>query len=95
MVATARCLATPSFKVSSLLRAILRDEIIAWYKRHECSVTVDSSSGSIQPTPGRIEGEALISRGNKAVSTIMNRIQTLATMDGVESKVCILGRALG
>lgn len=32
MVATARCLATPSFKVSALLRAIMRDEIISWHK---------------------------------------------------------------
>lgn len=32
MVATARCLATPSFKVCALLRAILRDEIISWHK---------------------------------------------------------------
>lgn len=32
MVATARCLATPSFKVNALLRAIMRDEIISWHK---------------------------------------------------------------
>lgn len=32
MVATARCLATPSFKVSALLRAIMRDEVISWHK---------------------------------------------------------------
>lgn len=32
MVATARCLATPSFKVNAFLRAIMRDEIISWHK---------------------------------------------------------------
>lgn len=32
MLATARCLAQPYFSIQSILRAILRDEYIAWYK---------------------------------------------------------------
>ena len=33
MIATASCLTHPNYKVRSILCAILRDEIIAWYKR--------------------------------------------------------------
>lgn len=33
MVAAARCFASPNFKVAALLKAILRDEMIAWYKK--------------------------------------------------------------
>lgn len=33
MIATARCLIQPNFKVPSILRAILRDETLAWYKK--------------------------------------------------------------
>jgi len=33
MVAAARCLAQPSFKVINILRAILRDEMISWHKK--------------------------------------------------------------
>jgi len=32
MIAAARCLAQPYFSIQSLLRAVLRDEYIAWYK---------------------------------------------------------------
>ena len=32
MLATARCLAQPYFSIQSILRAILRDEYISWYK---------------------------------------------------------------
>ena len=33
MIATARCLVQPNFKVSAILRAILRDEFLYWFKR--------------------------------------------------------------
>lgn len=33
MIATARCLCHPSFKVHAILRTILRDEIMSWYKK--------------------------------------------------------------
>lgn len=94
MVATARCLATPSFKVNALLRAIMRDEIISWHKfssifrqqRHEGN-TVEGAQGA-----GPMEGEALISRVSKAVTAITTRIQSLASTDGADSKVTQLVR---
>ncbi|XP_027217728.2 transformation/transcription domain-associated protein isoform X2 [Penaeus vannamei] len=88
MVATARCLATPSFKVNAFLRAIMRDEIISWHKRQE-GASVEGSQGT-----GPMEGEALITRVNKAVTAITTRIQSLASSDGADSKVTQLVRAV-
>ena len=34
MIAAARCLSHPSFKIQALLRAVLRDEMIAWHKKN-------------------------------------------------------------
>ncbi|CAG2123031.1 unnamed protein product, partial [Medioppia subpectinata] len=33
MIASARCLVTPNFKVQSILRAVLRDEMMMWHKK--------------------------------------------------------------
>ena len=33
MVAAARCLVDPKFSVDSILRAVLRDEMISWHKK--------------------------------------------------------------
>lgn len=33
MIATARCFVHPNFKIQALLRAVLRDEMIAWHKK--------------------------------------------------------------
>lgn len=39
---------------------------------------------------GPMEGEALITRVNKAVTAITTRIQTLASSDGADSKVSMV-----
>lgn len=41
MVAGARCLVEPQFSIKSVLRAILRDEMIAWHKKVSQPVIVD------------------------------------------------------
>lgn len=33
IIAAARCLVQPNFKVQAILRTVLRDEIMAWYKK--------------------------------------------------------------
>ena len=38
MVAAARCFVQPHYKLVSLLRAILRDEYITWYKKVSAAV---------------------------------------------------------
>ena len=40
IVSAARCLAEPHFSVQSVLRAVLRDEMIAWHKKVSLLLTV-------------------------------------------------------
>lgn len=91
MMVTARCLATPSFKLNALLRAILKDEIIAWHKRQEASAEVSGGRSA----SGGLDCEALALRVNKAVSSIMARITALAVVDQSESKATQMVRAVG
>jgi phosphatidylinositol kinase/protein kinase (PI-3 family) len=43
MIAAARCLVQPSFKVQTILRAILRDEMIAGHRKVRTQTVVPSS----------------------------------------------------
>lgn len=85
MIAAARCLVQPSAKVSSILKAVLRDEMISWHKK-KTNDEKDKDTGN----NGQVEGEILISLVNKAVNAIINRLQGLSTFDGNESKVSTL-----
>ncbi|XP_052224459.1 transformation/transcription domain-associated protein-like isoform X9 [Dreissena polymorpha] len=80
MVATARCLVQPQYKLPSFLRAILRDEYITWHKKKQEEVTPGTE-------PSEMEGEQLITMVTKAVTAITNRLHNLATFEGAESKV--------
>uniref|UniRef100_A0A6A7FXF6 Transformation/transcription domain-associated protein-like n=6 Tax=Hirondellea gigas TaxID=1518452 RepID=A0A6A7FXF6_9CRUS len=96
MIVSARCLATPSFKLHAILRAILRDEIIAWHKRQESaaeSVCGGMATG-VRSGGSSIEAEALVSRVNKAVNGIMARLSALAVLDQTESKATQMVRAV-
>merc|ERR1740122_790675 len=100
MIAAARCLVHPSFKIQALLRAVLRDEMIAWHKKNadaggavggsgEASA---SSSGVVASTgqqgePGTRDGEQIINLVGKAVTAIPGRLSSLSQFDGTESKV--------
>lgn len=84
MIAIARCVAQPNFKVQALLRAVLRDEMIAWHKKKQDDTVAPGSA------PQDMEGELLIGMVSKAVSAVMTRLQNLATFDGVDSKVSTL-----
>ncbi len=83
MIAAARCLVQPSVKVAAILKAVLRDEMIAWHKKK--TADEKDTGGS-----GQVEGEILIGLVNKAVNAIINRLQGLSTFDGNESKVSTL-----
>ncbi|KAJ8314001.1 hypothetical protein KUTeg_008562 [Tegillarca granosa] len=74
MVASARCLVQPQYKLASFLKAIFRDEYITWHKKKQ---------EEVQPStePADMEGEQLIS---------MELINYLATFDGAESRVSTL-----
>lgn len=85
MIAAARCLVQPSAKVSAILKAVLRDEMIAWHKKKTADER-DKDAGS----SGQVEGDILISLVNKAVTAIISRLQGLSTFDGNDSKVSTL-----
>ena len=68
-----RCLVHPSFKIQALLRAVLRDEMIAWHKKNAeaggagggAGEAAASSSGAVASTgqqgePGTRDGEQII-----------------------------------
>uniref|UniRef100_A0A8C9SCY8 Transformation/transcription domain-associated protein n=1 Tax=Scleropages formosus TaxID=113540 RepID=A0A8C9SCY8_SCLFO len=84
MIAVARCFAQPSFKVDGILRAVLRDEIIAWHKK-----TQEDTSMPLSPAgqPENMDSQQLVSLVQKAVSAIMSRLHNLAQFEGGESKV--------
>lgn len=84
MVATARCFVQPQYKLQSFLRAILRDEMIAWHKKKQ----EDSQPPGSQPQD--MVGELLITMVNKAVGAINTRLQNLAAYEGAESRVSTL-----
>nr|CAD7427558.1 unnamed protein product [Timema monikensis] len=79
MIASARCLVQPKFKVQTILRAILRDEMIASHKKKQ--------DETVSSTPTDMEGELLISMVTRAVTAIMGRLNTLSTFEGADSKV--------
>ncbi len=87
MIAAARCLVQPSAKVSAILKAVLRDEMIAWHKKK----TADEKDVNVGGNGGQqVEGEILITLVNKAVTAIISRLQGLSTFDGNDSKVSTL-----
>lgn len=89
-IAIARCLVQPSFKIHTILRAILRDEIIAVdSKRQEISKNAAAAASGSGSTEGSTEmkAELLISMVTRAVSAILSRLESLAHFDGTESKV--------
>ncbi|XP_048847031.1 transformation/transcription domain-associated protein isoform X2 [Brienomyrus brachyistius] len=84
MIAVARCFAQPSFKVDGILKAVLRDEIIAWHKK-----TQEDTSVPLSPAgqPENMDSQQLVSLVQKAVTAIMSRLHNLAQFEGGESKV--------
>nr|XP_039255466.1 transformation/transcription domain-associated protein-like [Styela clava] len=93
MIATARCFMQPSFKVEGLLRAILRDEMIAWYKKKQDDVTQPATMVPPNTQPPDIASDQLVALVNHAVKMIMSRLQNLAEFEGGESKVTSLVNA--
>ena len=52
MIAAGRCFVQPSFKIQAILRAVLRDEMIAWSKKNShASASTSSSSTTTSTVP--------------------------------------------
>ncbi|XP_008557972.1 transformation/transcription domain-associated protein [Microplitis demolitor] len=85
-IAIARCLVHPSFKVHTILRAILRDEVIADHNRKQ-----EDAENAAQ-APADMKGELLITMVTRAVTAIMTRLNSLANFadNGDGNKVSTL-----
>jgi transformation/transcription domain-associated protein len=79
-IATARCLVHPNFKLPAILRAILRDEIYAVHKKRLLDEKpIDPNADlSEDPTMAEIDSEKVIAVVNKAVQSIMTRLNNLS-----------------
>ncbi|RZF45958.1 hypothetical protein LSTR_LSTR008335 [Laodelphax striatellus] len=81
VIASARCFMHPNFKVQTILRAILRDEMIMSYKKKHEPVCENLSE---------VPGEAIITMVTKAVTAISQRLNSLASFEGTENEVMAL-----
>ncbi|XP_072179557.1 transformation/transcription domain-associated protein-like [Diadema setosum] len=97
MISIARCLVQPSFQLPAILKAVLRDEMIAWHKKKQddpssnsSSSTSSSSSSATTTQSSQSDSELLITLVTKAINAIMTRLQNLAQFEGGESKVSTL-----
>ncbi|XP_034049033.1 transformation/transcription domain-associated protein isoform X2 [Thalassophryne amazonica] len=84
MIAVARCFAQPNFKVDGILKAVLRDEIIAWHKKTQEDTSMPLSAAG---QPENMDSQQLVLLVQKAVTAIMTRLHNLAQFEGGESKV--------
>ncbi|KAF5284945.1 hypothetical protein FQA39_LY16900 [Lamprigera yunnana] len=80
MIAIARCLVYPNFRVQAILKTILRDEMMM-------TKIKKSDDAEAHGQEKLTDSEQLISLVNKAVTAISNRLNSLAHFDGMESKV--------
>jgi len=113
MISAARCFVQPSFKIASILRAVLRDEMIAWNKKNNggsgsgnsnssnnASANTTTATGSSPNSNSTSENsntgnadqenkdrELIIGLVTKAVTSITQRLTSLSSFDGVDSKV--------
>ena len=93
-VATARCLVQPNFKLASMLRTILKDEIIAVHKKR----VVDEAPNVDLPSFGangdatttdkgtvEVDMERIIEIVNKTVNNMTGRLNGLSYIEAAES----------
>lgn len=86
MTSLARCLIYPNYKLSAILRAILRDEMASWIKKKQDDRDMMNIRGP-SDSQGESDSEAVINMVTKAVNAIMARIQLLCNFDGVDNNV--------
>lgn len=95
MIAAARCLVYPSFRVPTILKAILKDEMLvaAGVKKkvtQEPSQADATADGQAEGQSADAQAKHVIEMVTEAVNAIMKRMNALAHIDGSESKVCSL-----
>lgn len=90
-VATARCLVQPNFKLPTMLRTILKDEIIAVHKKRALDETppMDQAFGGDMGATDKgtveVDMEKIIEIVNKTVANITGRLNGLSHIETPES----------
>ncbi|KAL1465116.1 hypothetical protein WDU94_004709 [Cyamophila willieti] len=82
IVAVARCLSQPNYQVPAILKAILRDEMIAFQKKIQ-----NLDYDVIQEDPLDVPGDITISMVTRAVTAISSRLNTLAHIQSPVSEL--------
>eukprot|EP00057_Strongylocentrotus_purpuratus_P021291 XP_011675765.1 PREDICTED: transformation/transcription domain-associated protein-like [Strongylocentrotus purpuratus] len=82
MISIARCLVQPSFQLPAILKAVLRDEMIAWSKKKQEDTSSSSSSSS--------SSTASTSSSQQTPSESELLITLVTKFEGGESKVSTL-----
>ncbi|XP_023247442.1 transformation/transcription domain-associated protein [Copidosoma floridanum] len=82
-IATARCLVQPNYKIGTILRAILRDDITLDRSKRQEDSNVPGGACDLK-------GETAITMVSRAANAIMSRLNSLAHFDGTDSKVSTL-----
>lgn len=94
-VATARCLVQPNFKLATMLRTILKDEVIAVHKKRmldeapavetTSGVFGDSSTAATDKGTVEVDMEKIIEIVNKTVANITGRLNGLSYIEAAEN----------
>lgn len=77
-------------QIQSILRTILRDEMVTGYRKRLEDKSGLSTAGTSADKPMEMDNETIINMVTKAVTVIMNRLNSLASFDGPDSKVATL-----
>ncbi|XP_057664226.1 transcription-associated protein 1 [Diorhabda carinulata] len=85
MIATARCFTYPNFKVLSILKPIIRDEMMLSRAKKPEDLT--------NPEKASDAAKQIINMVNKAVTSISNRLTSLAHFEGNESVSTLVAAA--
>lgn len=86
IVATARCFVHPNYKLCSILRTILRDEVIAMQKKRLRDTKLTTETAAEAASMNEANNEQMKQCVNRTVATIINRLTAISFFDNVESK---------
>ncbi|VVC99480.1 unnamed protein product [Leptidea sinapis] len=79
------------FDIQSILRTILRDEMVTGYRKRLEDKSGNPTAGtSSENKSADIDNETIVNMVNKSVTMIMNRLNSLALFDGPDSKAATL-----
>ena len=76
MIAAGRCFVQPSFKIQAILRAVLRDEMIAWSKKNSHASATSTSSNTSSTTDNQSENSNASTSGSTSATGTNSQTNT-------------------